>query len=604
LQKIKILPEGLANRIAAGEVVERPASVVKELVENSIDAKSHMISVSLVEGGKTLIRILDDGEGMGREDVLIAFERHATSKLNDESDWMTIRTLGFRGEALASIAAVSKITLTTHTGEGPEGTRISLEGGHLLHVETVGTPLGTEMEVSDLFYNTPARKKFLKSTPTELGYVSEVVFQLALSHPEIHFRLFHQERERFNYPAVSSLHDRALQCFGETSSDQWMRTSRAFPLSQSPLHLITAFFSKPPLTKNNRKEQYIFVNRRPIKSASLSHAVYDAYSSFLMKGEHPFFILFIEIDPAWVDVNVHPTKREVRFQNADPICQAIKNTLRDVLYGVESAEGDPAQTSFSTPETLLYTSIPHSPREPWVGWPAAEEREKYQYKNHPQQETLLSTKSNTTAPNSLFSNRHGPIIRPLGQVYGTFLIAEVDGALTLIDQHAADERILYERLLKIGCQYEEAGRMPDTQLLLIPQQIDLPLHKVEALKKHLGDLEKFGLKIELFGETTFVVREVPVLLSRADLAALLLDMTDEWDIGREYPKNPDQVMTQIIASMACHGAIRAHQFLTHLEIERLLTDYFREKTPPTCPHGRPILMRYERSDLEKMFCRK
>ncbi|WDT78726.1 MAG: DNA mismatch repair endonuclease MutL [Candidatus Manganitrophus sp.] len=378
MPKINILPEGLANKIAAGEVVERPASVVKELVENAIDAGSRRIFVSLLEGGIRRIAVQDDGEGMTREDSLLAFQRHATSKVAEEADLSTIATLGFRGEALPSIASVAKIRLVTQAAAETEGTEVLLEGGQVLGVKAVGAPKGSLFEVSDLFYNTPARKKFLKSAQTELSHASDVLFHLALSHPMIHFRLTHGKKVLLDAPAVSDLKDRILQLFGEdvfvrlmeAQGEGHLFTGKSLEEGEEKGLYVDAFFSRPPLRGNHRKDQYLFVNQRPVRSPLLSHAVYDAYGSYLMKGEHPFFILFLSIDPAAVDVNVHPMKREVRFQQSDPVHEAVRRVIRTTL-SFAGMDELPVAVPLERLIPIQPNRADRNPPPPsrWIGWP-------------------------------------------------------------------------------------------------------------------------------------------------------------------------------------------------------------------------------------------
>lgn len=612
MPKIKILSENLANQIAAGEVVERPASVVKELIENAVDANSRRIFVTIREGGSRSIQVQDDGEGMDSGDALLAFQRHATSKIAGEGDLASILTLGFRGEALPSIASVSKVRLVTQRAGDEAGTEIVLDGGTVRSVQSVGAPRGSFFEVSDLFFNTPARKKFLKSRQTEVGHIHDVVFQLALSHPEIYFRLCHGEKVLIDSPSVAQVRDRVLQLFGESALGACMEisedcffppvgptaVSEAGPASETAAPLtLHAFFSRPPIQGNRRKDQYLFVNRRPVKNPLLSHAVYEAYGSYLMKGEHPFFILILSLDPERIDVNVHPTKREIRFQNADAVYQAVRGLVRKAL----SSAGWPAHPGKL--KERLEISAPSGERwtPPSIAGIIREEQGAYL----PPQAPGGRRESPSIIPEDRF-----PLIRPLGQVYGTFLLAEIGGELTIIDQHTAHERVLYETFLEKleSRQGSSEGSAPsasriEIQPLLIPQQIDLPLAEAALLKEHLKKLEALGWGIDLFGETTFLIREVPAMISGIDLESLLLDMTAEL-AELEVSSKEDQPMLKMIASMACHGAVRAHQSLTLPEIERLLKEYFQRKTPPTCPHGRPIVLKYPLLELEKLFRRK
>ncbi|MFY9271129.1 MAG: DNA mismatch repair endonuclease MutL [Candidatus Manganitrophaceae bacterium] len=611
MSKINILPENLANKIAAGEVVERPASVVKELVENAIDAGSRQIFITLSEGGIREIAVQDDGEGMRRDDALLAFQRHATSKVASESDLAAIATLGFRGEALPSIASISKIRLVTRTASEPEGTELFLKGGQVVGVKAIGAPHGSLFEVKDLFYNTPARKKFLKSAQTELGHASETVFQLALSHPMIHFRFTHGRKTLFDSPAVTDLKDRILQLFGEEATAPLAEAHGEGTSGDGSLH-VDAYFSRPPLKKNQRKEQYLFVNQRPVRSPLLSHAIYEAYGSYLMKGEHPFFILFLTIDPMAVDVNVHPTKREVRFQQSNRVHEMVRNIVRTPLsvsgfespsveesavitHGKESGgiqgggmKGGHAQGDHAWPRER--SGHPQAATR-WIGWP----------------ETVSEPIDSEEAPQAAAEGGVAyrsdavshPLIRPLGQIYGTFLLAEIDGEFVIVDQHTAHERVLYERFL----EQWRGERIPAVQPLLIPQSVDLPVSKAGILRDHLGDLRMLGWEIEPFGETTFLIRETPALISKIAFETFLLDLTDDL-VSLEVSAKGEAPIIQMIASMACHGAVRAHQPLTLPETSALLKDYFERKTPPTCPHGRPILLKYPLPEIEKLFRRR
>ncbi len=624
--KIKLLSTDLSNKIAAGEVVERPASVVKELVENAIDAKSRRIFVSIIEGGSRLIQVVDDGEGIPRDEVALAFERHATSKISGEADLNAIFTLGFRGEALPSIASVSKITLVSKCEGESEGTEIHLDGGQLESIKSVGCPRGSTFEVRDLFYNVPARRKFLKSQQTEMGYISRVFFQLALAHSNIHFKLSHGARLLLDAPACQSFKERAFQLLGEKVTAETMELSESSPIQQGMT--LKALISRPPLKRNFKKEQYLYVNDRPIKSALLTHAVYDAYHSYLMKGEEPFFLLFLTVDPTEVDVNVHPTKLEVRFQNTSQVHQAIRNMIRSALSSAgvlpfertaQARSGDDRQhTDFELPSPDR-----RGENAEWVGWPAQaahehlndrlkEERNRYR----PTGDSGLSASGLADSlffrgeaeadagVSGSFSRGQVPMIRPLAQVYGTFLLAEIDGEFAIVDQHTAHERILYEEFLKAWEERELSKKnVLEIQALLIPQQINLSLPQSAMLKDQIGLLEAIGCKIEPFGETTFLVRELPALIAKMDIEAFLIEVADDL-IELGVTGKIEVPIRTIIASMACHGAVRAHQSMSFPEIKALLETYYERLTPPTCPHGRPIVIPYPLLELEKRFRRK
>ncbi|MFQ5588435.1 MAG: DNA mismatch repair endonuclease MutL [Nitrospiria bacterium] len=620
--KIKVLSTDLSNKIAAGEVVERPASVVKELVENAIDANSRRIFVSVLEGGTRLIQVVDDGEGLSRDEAPLAFERHATSKITGEEDLNAIFTLGFRGEALPSIASISKVTLVSRRESDSEGTEMQMEGGVVQSIKTVGCPRGSTFEVRDLFYNVPARRKFLKSQQTEMGHISRVFFQLALAHENIHFRLTHGGRLILDAPACVSFQERAFQLLGEKVTAGAMALCDSAPIQKGMT--LKALFSRPPLKRNFKKEQYLYVNLRPIKNALLTHAVYDAYQSYLMKGEEPFFLLFLTIDPAAVDVNVHPAKLEVRFQNTSQVHQAVRNAIRSALTeaGVtpfEKAKPPAKEGGMKVGDVSDSPVKPSSEGHAWLGWPdralprkwddqLKDRRSTYQSRGDEADAVFASDEHPdlglTVRASEDFPGRATPMIRPLAQVYGTFLLAEIDGELAMVDQHTAHERILYEAFLKAWEQHrlnEEAGL--EIQPLLIPQQIDLSMAQSAVLKEHIALLEAIGCKIECFGETTFLVREWPALIAKMDVAAFLNEVTDDLlEVGATG--KIDEPVRTIVASMACHGAVRANQSMSLPEMKALLETYFERNTPPTCPHGRPIVIRYPLLELEKQFRRK
>ncbi len=619
MSKIKILSVALSNQIAAGEVVERPASVVKELVENAIDAKSRRIFVSILEGGSRLIQVSDDGEGMSHEEASLAFQRHATSKIYEAPDLDAITTLGFRGEALPSIASVSKVSLVTRTSKESEGIEISIEGGSVQSVKKVGCPSGSTFEIKDLFYNVPARKKFLKSQQTEMGHINRTLFHLALAHPEIHFRLRHGARSIFDVPACDSFKARAFQLLGEKVISGAMERVESFQIQEGlSLH---AIFSRPPLKRNFKKDQYLFVNLRPIKSALLTHAVYEAYKSYLMKGEEPFFILFLSVDPNGVDVNVHPAKREVRFQNRSQVHQVIRNAIRDTLSSagiglLQQEENHQLEDENGSPAFSPLPGETPSSASPGLGWPDASKPEGHfgifkEERSH-YRERSRNERDPSFLPSSLFKAKvlnatmetEIPLIRPLAQVYGTFLLAEINGDLAIVDQHTAHERVIYEELLSAWENTDVAqGDQLEIQALLIPQQIDLSLAQSAVLKENIDQFEAIGCRIEPFGETTFLVRELPVLISKMNIDSFLNEVTDDLiDLG--VSGKIDQSIRTVLASMACHGAVRAHQSLSFPEITALLQKYYERKTPPTCPHGRPIVIRYSLLELEKLFRRK
>lgn len=544
MPKITILPDTVVDRIAAGEIVERPASVVKEIIENSIDAGATRIFVDLLGGGMRMVRVSDNGEGMSREDALLSLKRHATSKLRTEEDLIAVSTLGFRGEALPSIAAVSKLRLvTTPRDTSPEtaslGTEVVCEGGRVTRVAGYGSSPGTIVEVSHLFYNVPARRKFLKSIPIELGHISDMIHGEVLARPSLHFRLAHNGKVIFNYPPVSGYRDRIRQIYGEDLSV----TLCEIEFSPPSLHLIGCV-SIPPSGEEKRTLQEIIVNRRWVKSQTCVHAVYEAYEGFRAKDTHPVFFLSLELDPASIDVNVHPTKREVRFRDQRMIHDLLTQAIRERLGEVTQSRYEPSvfSSSFSFP----------------------------------------------------------PPIRPLGQIHDTFLVAQVGEELVIVDQHAAHERVLYERLI--------SSIKRDAQPLLLPVSVELTIPEALTLKGYLKELDALHFEIEGFGQASFLIRSVPPFLARANIAAVLTDLIKDLspDESTRFPQGHplQERIKKAAASLACHAAIKARQTLQAEEITALIQDLLATEASVTCPHGRPTIVRFSMGDLEKAFQRR
>jgi DNA mismatch repair protein MutL len=587
MTRIRVLPEEIANRIAAGEVVERPASVVKELLDNAIDADARSVTIDLEGGGIERIRVADDGEGMGREDALLAFERHATSKLPGNPDLFAVDTLGFRGEALPSIAAVSKIRLVTAPRGEIGGTELVLEGGKVLQVRDAGVSAGSIFEVSDLFYNTPARRKFLRSNATELSRAAEVVTQAALAHSRIHFRLFHGGRTLADYPPVGGTKDRLLQVLGEKRASALVEGEFSTGKVQVLAHL-----SRPTVTQGSRKDQLLFVNRRPVRQPLLVHAVYEAYETLLRKGEHPFFVLYLTIDPSLVDVNVHPAKREVRFSEQGQIYPLLKLRLREILLDRGGASLGSVETG-SPAQRVFAGKSPSFPISRWEGRSVPLSRPA----GPPPGETVFREGEPDYAATSP-SLPTDAVLRALGQVYDTFLLIEVNGDLAVVDQHTAHERVLYERLLD---QIENARL--EVQPLLIPVEVRPSPSQRLLLLEFLPTLTALGLEVEPSSEATFWIRAVPALSVGSDPERLLLTLLEEIEeTGRGI--SLAERTRLLAATLACHTAVRAGRSLHLPEIEALLADLMKAKAPYTCPHGRPILIRYPREELERQFHRR
>ena len=579
--KICILPEEVIGRIAAGEVIERPAAVVKELLENSIDAGSRSITIDVKDGGLALIRVSDDGEGMGPEDAPLAFQRHATSKLRSDLDLWSIRTMGFRGEALPSIAAVAKVRLMTATRFADVGTELDVVGGAIGRIAEAPPVTGTRIEVAELFHNQPARKKFLKSPLTEFSHISRVVQQVSLAWPSIHFRLTHNTQEIFNYPSAPSEDDRIAQVYRRTFLDQSLRIKASVPGAHISGYILDAVHAKPA-----RTPQELFVNRRPVRNAAVSHAVGEGYGSFLAKGSQPRFVLFLEIDPDRLDVNVHPTKREVRFSDSELIHQLVRRTVRQALSGGKSDELGKTPFRESSVRRTLSSIV--------ATLPTVESVEAESTPLQPSSETQLPLVSEAAEP---YGRVPSTEVTVLGQINRTFLIAQVGGDLTVIDQHTAHERVLFERLYR-----DWTTRGIQAQPLLIPDPVELSPPQAALLQRHQHDLAQLGVEIDPFGSSTVLIRAIPVGLAKIDPTTFLQDLLDDltqWDSASSLEAR----VRSILASLACHGAVRAGRSMKSEEIKALVEDWRTEGAITTCPHGRRTSFRLSITDLEKMFGR-
>jgi len=593
--KIHVLPAAVVSRIAAGEVVERPAAVVKELLENSLDAGGLHISIDVKDGGLSLIRVVDDGEGINRADLPRAFERHATSKLRSDRDLASVTTMGFRGEALPSIASVSHVLVTTATRQDTVGSQLTLIAGAGSAIVDAPPVPGTRIDVSNLFFNQPARKKFLKSTTTEFSHVSHVVQLASLAWPSVHFRLTHNGQEILNYPAVTTDRDRILQVYRQAFLDRTIEVrGRAAGLS------IRGVMVDPLHARASKTPQEVFVNRRPIRNATVFHAVIDGYGSFLPKGHHPTFVLFLDIEPNRLDVNVHPTKKEVRFAETEALHQLVRQSVRHALGGFErkvvlglsqqapefvpTVERQPASFGDCQPPASLSARRQDSriDERDAVTFPAMVEG------------SQLPLAAEAAAA---YRTAERPEIVPFGQILRTYLVAQVGEELQVIDQHTAHERVLFQRLWR-GWQSRDIPSQP----LLIPEPIELSAAQSALLLKRADDLEKLGLLIEPFGAMAVAIRGVPVGLGKVDAAVLVQDLLDdltEWDSASSL----EMRVQPVLASLACHGAVRAGRALALPEIQQLIHDWVQEGLIMTCPHGRRTAFRLSTDELAKLFGR-
>ncbi len=586
--KITVLPDMLIDRIAAGEVVERPASVVKELVDNALDAGASEIAV-LVEGnGTSLIRVSDDGEGVAREDVPLSFERHSTSKIRSEADLAGIVTMGFRGEALPSIASVAAVEMVSRPASQEIGCRYRVENGRKGSPAAAGCPAGTTVEVRDLFYHVPARLKFMKSPRTEIKYVSDVVNRVALAHPSVHFRLHHGGKRLADYAAAPRLQDRVRQVFGDAGSD-------LVPFSLTREHLrCHGFASQAPKSFGNSRYMVTFVNHRFVRDKLLTHATLKAYDTLLMKGRFPATILYLELPHNHVDVNVHPAKTEVRFRRQSELYETVLAAVRGGLK--TAAQGG----SGRMPATPLES--PHGPGPAGVREPGAEYRTAPVLQDLPltpgrdlpraAARAFPAAEAAAPAEKGSFSS-----LTVVGQVLGCYILCHGKPGMVLIDQHAAHERIAFQRMRADL----EQGRI-ERQELLMPQILELPVTEAMVLEEQLGTLERAGFTLEPFGRNTFSLRAVPALLAEGDYRDAVRAMISEFaETGRSAELQhgyQERLMT-----IACHSVIRANRALEKEEMEALLRQLDDTEFATQCPHGRPVMVRFSRSQLEHMFRR-
>jgi len=565
--KVHRLPPDLANQIAAGEVVERPASVVKELVENAIDAGARRLSIHTELGGKKQVRVEDDGEGMAPEDARLAIERHATSKIRRADDLVAIRTLGFRGEALPSIASVSHFVLRTRARGHLSGTEIRVNGGMVSAAVEVGAPEGTAIEVNDVFYNLPARRKFLKSDAAESAQVSRVVTQLALAHPEVGFTLTSSTRSVLQWAPAASIRDRFFQIYGDRPD--------LVELAKEAGGLRVRGFAAALVEQGpTRGPQHVFVNGRIVRDRTIAHAIIDAYSMASIKERSPEVHLFIEMRPDEVDVNVHPTKAEVRFRDQSLVHEVVRRALMEAL-GQSDA-----------PQLQLRTESPAAPVPAAATLP-----------------DILSggTYPNRWVPGAAAVHTPGPSASaitpmiPLGQFRDTFIIAVDDDGVAIIDQHVAHERVLFERVM----ERLTSGRL-ESQRLLVPLVMDLAPSAHQALLGRTAELERLGFEIEPFGAATIRVAAVPALLRSEDSSKALRALADDLE-GLDRGAHVRDALQRIAATTACHAAVKANDPLTYDKMMHILDELRATAYSTVCPHGRPVMLRLTRREIERNF---
>lgn len=587
--KIHVLSEHVANKIAAGEVIERPASIVKELVENSLDAGADQIEIDVKHGGKSLIRVADNGSGMTAEDAQLALQRHATSKIEKAEDLDSITSFGFRGEALPSIAAVSRFTLQTRSADAATGTELVVEGGSLVKAKECPTAAGTVIEVRDLFFNTPARRKFMKQDTTEFGHILDAVTCIALANLQVRFVLTSDGKTILDLVPTKDLVVRAAAIFGEDWAQQTLPIRGEIPYAK-----LSGLIGKPTLASGNRSQQFLFINRRWVKAYGLSYGLQAGYHGLLMQHQFPAAILFLELNPQYVDVNVHPTKQQVRLSHETVIKTMIERTVAEALK--ESGDLVPSFREKDDSHSAAFRGTRF--QEPSFGF---EERMASHDASLKVAEAVVADvvtqKVNAFGP--LEIGKGFKITRVLGQVQRTYILAETEEGYVIVDQHAAHERVMFEALMK---NFE--SERPASQGLLMEEVLELHPRQVETLKKSLPFLSKLGFEIEPFGEKSFVVRALPSILMDENPVTILKQFVDEREAGKAQTRLKG-AQEDVAAMIACkRKSVKAADPLTLSAMQGLLEHLSRCKNPFNCPHGRPSIIKYSLLDLEKQFKRK
>jgi DNA mismatch repair protein MutL len=666
--RIHVLSETVANQIAAGEVVERPASVVKEMLENSLDAGATRIKINIEAGGKKLIQIADNGCGMVRDDAMLAFERHATSKIKNTEDLLSIATLGFRGEALPSIASVSRLRLETRAEEEAAGTVVEINGGKIARVEEAGLPLGTSITVRDLFFNTPARKKFLKSESTELSHIASLVTHYALAHPDKHFELHSATNAMLVAPPVAGYSERVYQVFGKETLDQLIAVASRQPLEHVGLPQpppwrrkevdedgepvvpkdpgemrIHGFVSKPEIQKLNRNSIFVFVNGRTIRDRLVQHALTEAYRNIIPPSVYPVVLLFLELPAGEVDVNVHPSKTEVRFRQQSAMHDFVRDSVRAALMKarpvpqfVTEMRAHATASQALTPGALTPVLTPgasddqrlsasgfrlsegkeRGPEAPSGGFalqapvpPPVSARFQFEGGIAVEANAALSLArsaeeipDNGCAPALDVSEEEPTLsslgtLRPLGQIRNSFILAVNEDGLWIVDQHVAHERVLFERVLK-----QRAAQRVESQRLLMPIVLELSPAQQAVFAEISDELQHNGFEAEPFGARSVAVKVAPAGVDAAAVEHMLHELLDQFS-REEQSLNLEKIRARIAASIACHAAIKVNMPLEQNKMEWLLAELAKTDHPYSCPHGRPVVLRYSMKDIQKAFKR-
>jgi DNA mismatch repair protein MutL len=646
--RIRILSDQVANQIAAGEVVDRPASVVKELLENALDAGATHIRLEVEGGGRKLIKIADNGCGMVRDDALLAFERHATSKIRSSDDLLSIATLGFRGEALPSIASISRLRIDTRTQEEKTGTHIEILGGKIIRVDDAAIPPGTTIAVRDLFFNTPARRKFLRAESTELSHVTALVTHYALAHPDKHFELHSASHALLIAPPVGKPSERLHQIFGSELVNQLLPVAAERSLEHAGLPepppwkreadyhrpapgflRLTGFFSKPELQKLNRNSIYVFVNHRLVRDRLILHAVSEAYRNIMPPTSFPVILMFLEMPPEEVDVNVHPAKTEVRFRQSSFIHDFVRDSLRNALIQARPAAAflqalTASPNAASAISSALLPDISPLPGEPVSATAEALAGDAAPFQLRPPEPEPITGKlpfsaagleviASTMPQAGHECDSQTPVdedqlppaanlnalasLKPLGQLRESFILAINDEGLWIIDQHVAHERVLFEKILRER-QVERVQR----QRLLMPMLVDLLPQQMVVFAAIARELERNGFDAEPFGPRTIAIKAAPIGLEGNQLERMLVEVLEQSE-RESQRENLETMRTRIAASIACHAAIKVNTPLDTTRMEWLLAELAKTEHPTSCPHGRPIALRYAWKDIQRAFQR-
>jgi DNA mismatch repair protein MutL len=600
MRNIHQLSDQLANRIAAGEVVERPASVVKELVENAIDAGATKISVNIEGGGLKRISVQDNGHGIPKEQIALALSRHATSKIREIDDLFNIHTMGFRGEALPSIASVSRFSLATHTLENENAWILASEGGKHKPVTPTALAEGTKIDVNDLFFNTPARLKFMKTNNTENQHIKDVVVRLAIAHPYISFTLVNEGKETLRFgTAQGELMEDTLPRLASFLGRGFTENALIVEGKSEGLAL-KGFVSLPTYNTKTARQQYLYVNNRPVKDKLLMGALKSAYHDLLAHNRHPVVVLFLDINPHDVDINVHPAKAEVRFKNGSQVFGLIRATIRKALeensQNVSSTTADSAISHFKTPDYAPIQQGSFIPRStPFVASPThnLSTAESIELQAPPQARPF-----DENAVESIQQYKHHALGAAVAQIHGTYIISQTENGMIVVDQHAAHERLVYERF-----KTQILNGKVEKQSLLIPEIIEMQTRDVNAIINRAEELQKFGLDIEQFGPTAVSVRATPAILGEINAKQLVLDMVEDLrDMKTETTLHSK--VEEFLSTMACHGSIRANRRLNLNDMNAILRQMEETPNSAQCNHGRPTYVELELPDIERLFGRR